>query len=1476
MCLHRWGVALLVVTLINLVSVASSPAATGDFDGNGYVDNNDYFFLAMCLTLSGPGDVPGVPGCLEVFDVDADTDVDLVDYASFSKNMGHLPMPLMDTLGDPITIDSTRPYSPRQTCGQCHEHAVEAIENGEWFQQGRTNLDGQVDMHDDYDGDGKFWIKSAGRYGKWGQSFQFQLAAKDNTHPSQIDQTTFAWVRDCSGCHSGGGPGEFDRDGELHYNEATGQFGYEVLGKTAEDVALDGDYSVLDRTAGTVSLAPWDVTGVSEADCLLCHRDNRPTVNGTDMVTGWRSGVLAAGASLVDNQGTSVPAYAAASTAGQGWFSANSAAAAKTVSASHQDLSPADLAFIEEPRRSPSNVAATTTLQIDYSIGVADGSLLVNENDEVLLAGPTVGQKALDQACVSCHPLKVVAGEVWFDDRDIHYRKFNRLNDDDPDNDIPAARSAVCGVCHPAGLDHNAAKGNSFQLQYRNELDYVGFRTCRNCHLTELPNGEPNPLKHPESPDVPGDTPIHQIGFAEGENGPMRVMSCQACHIPYALTAGLFFRDITIPGNLAWTSQYLSADPLNPQNADKSKWYPPLLWKKDTDGVERLFPASVWINIYFGDWNRNGTPDDLSDDVIAPIYTWRVAQVVGGSPLPVLTDDDGDGRLEIDRPEEILVYLKTLRLPDANGVPVATNPVLVRGPRVWYFDPQVPSGVNYFYHEDKGIPITSYPYIWGMDHNVRPAVEAWGAGEEPESCNTCHRNDGQSPVFDRKVLTDPHGLDGKPEYTTVKEMVKVYPFHSRIILKDYLGNPVTAGSTAPYSGRQTCGGPRCHDTYHVTNGAWFQDGRTDVNNEFDMKDDYNDDGRYWIKSAGRYGKWGQSFQYLLAAKENTNPSQIDQPTFNWVRDCSGCHPGSGPGEWDRDGQLHYDETTGLFGYEVLGKTPEEVQLDGDYTRQDYATGTVTPAPWDVTGLSGPDCLFCHRADRPQVDGTYMSLTWRRNTLAAGENLVDEKGNLVPAFSAAGTAGQGWFSTNTTASVATKAIAQSQSQKRPADVAFLDAMLGPLDGARGRASSTSTLQIDYSVGVDNGSLVSDALTGVLSMGPTAVTYPPKDLACWQCHPYGTITGTVWFDDRDIHYRKFNLLNDDDPYNDIPPEESRVCTYCHPGTFDHNIGKGNSPQLKYRNELDYVNFRTCRNCHLSELPNGDPNPLKHPEAPDVPGDIQVHREGFALGDRGPMNTVSCQGCHIPYALTEAVVFRDITIPGSVGTTSRYYSTDPLDPWAEDDDDRWYPGFVAKEDVDGVVRIFPANIWIMIYFADWDQNGTPEDLADDVIAPLFTWRVAQAVGSTPLPVVTDDDNDGRLEINRPEEILAYISVLKGLDANGEQIAANPVLVRGKRVFYEDPDAPGGVGSFEHERAGVAMEAWYPYIWAMDHNIRPAEESWGADPDLAPLGCRDCHRPAEFNSPVFDRLILVDPCNEDGEEVYLKVRQMTGLNPP
>ena len=284
--------------------------ATGDINGDGYLNLTDYDWFEICFSYSGPGVTPLPSGCLEVFDLDTDGDVDLADFALFQQTAGHLPIPMRDHLGAVLAVGSTEPYSPRQTCGPVGCHDADHISNGEWFQQGRANVAGNVDMADDYFQDGRHWIKSPGRYGKWGQSFQYMLAAKDNTHPSQIDQTTFAWVKECSKCHAGGGPGEYDRDDKLAYNRVTGEFGYELLGKTPGDVALDGDYSIQDRSTGTVTPGAWDVTDLSGPDCLLCHRADRPTVGGVDQTHGYRGNTLAAGTVLENSLGDPVPAYA--------------------------------------------------------------------------------------------------------------------------------------------------------------------------------------------------------------------------------------------------------------------------------------------------------------------------------------------------------------------------------------------------------------------------------------------------------------------------------------------------------------------------------------------------------------------------------------------------------------------------------------------------------------------------------------------------------------------------------------------------------------------------------------------------------------------------------------------------------------------------------------------------------------------------------------------------------------------------------------------------------------------------------------------------------------------------------------------------------------------------------------------------------------------------------------------------------------
>jgi len=66
---------------------------------------------------------------------------------------------LRDVAGNPLSVGSTEPYSPRQTCGACHDYPT--VTKGYHFQQGWDEL---------YDGEEKAekpWVHGPGMAGKW-------------------------------------------------------------------------------------------------------------------------------------------------------------------------------------------------------------------------------------------------------------------------------------------------------------------------------------------------------------------------------------------------------------------------------------------------------------------------------------------------------------------------------------------------------------------------------------------------------------------------------------------------------------------------------------------------------------------------------------------------------------------------------------------------------------------------------------------------------------------------------------------------------------------------------------------------------------------------------------------------------------------------------------------------------------------------------------------------------------------------------------------------------------------------------------------------------------------------------------------------------------------------------------------------------------------------------------------------------------
>ncbi|RPJ04592.1 MAG: hypothetical protein EHM36_09985, partial [Deltaproteobacteria bacterium] len=339
--------------------------------------------------------------------------------------------------GTPLPKDSQSPYSPKKTCGGCHDY--DQITNGYHFQQGRTDGAGKIVISDNFNP--KYpWNLSSGMYGKSSPaSIDFsQLAKKVNRNPSDIDKSAFFFVQNCGPCHPGGGFGEYDRFGNPYYDEMTKKFGYEVAGGQP---VLDGDYTVFTMGDGGYG-APWEKSGRSEADCLLCH------LKGYQ----WRD----RGAALRGRFFKDGPAV------GAGWATIRSAS-------NESEPSKAEEVKIDYGRK---EVADFENLHLQILRRPPD------ENCWFCHAAPdgrrtgrqwspeTDIHNARGLNCVSCHP----------SDKEHHFAKGDVLEEtvrDDLDNTMHS-----CEDCHYKGKDRKAPRHkHPFSPRHMKRI------ACQTCHI---------------------------------------------------------------------------------------------------------------------------------------------------------------------------------------------------------------------------------------------------------------------------------------------------------------------------------------------------------------------------------------------------------------------------------------------------------------------------------------------------------------------------------------------------------------------------------------------------------------------------------------------------------------------------------------------------------------------------------------------------------------------------------------------------------------------------------------------------------------------------------------------------------------------------------------------------------------------------------------------------------------------------------
>lgn len=69
------------------VEVTPVGASRGDVDGDCDVDIDDFFIFEICLSISGPGRQPILTDCVDLCDLDDDSDIDLRDLSRFQRGM---------------------------------------------------------------------------------------------------------------------------------------------------------------------------------------------------------------------------------------------------------------------------------------------------------------------------------------------------------------------------------------------------------------------------------------------------------------------------------------------------------------------------------------------------------------------------------------------------------------------------------------------------------------------------------------------------------------------------------------------------------------------------------------------------------------------------------------------------------------------------------------------------------------------------------------------------------------------------------------------------------------------------------------------------------------------------------------------------------------------------------------------------------------------------------------------------------------------------------------------------------------------------------------------------------------------------------------------------------------------------------------------------------------------------------------------
>jgi len=304
-----------------------------------------------------------------------------------------------------------------------------------------------------------------------------------------------------------------------------------------------------------------------------------------------------------------------------------------------------------------------------------------------------------DENCMFCHGLA-----------DVRKRGFSWNDIRNPD--VHQAQGMSCTHCHPAGEDHQLAKGDVRQSTVADNLDNT-MKGCEGCHFTAY---------------LGATVPVHR----SVRPGHLDRIACQTCHIPKLGRSSISGVDAT-RGELHYIPNPLSADGFG----EAATWRPVYEWGRG----KKIYPYNLVLTVWYGNLD--------SDGIIYPLFA-REQAAAWELYSESVTDDNGDGVPEINRKEEIVAGLKAVAESlEGNRRFSRIRPVLIKGGKAYQLDEA--GSLKILDREVK----CDIPY--SLSHNV--AELALGSG----GCSNCH--DPKAQLFEGTRLVDLYGEDGRPVTT---------------------------------------------------------------------------------------------------------------------------------------------------------------------------------------------------------------------------------------------------------------------------------------------------------------------------------------------------------------------------------------------------------------------------------------------------------------------------------------------------------------------------------------------------------------------------------------------------------------------------------------------------------------------------------------------------------------------------------------